>query len=239
MKARATTLVLVGLCFGCNSEPDVPYSAPLYRNVEPGECSSGERGNMMINEVHHSGSVRDDGTYDADDVFIEFWNRHPRPINISNWRINIWRNTPGYESDDGYLVPEVDRAIEPNGYFVLAKKDDGAFAGIADAFLPEMEIGKTYFHIELRDCDGKLMEDAGSREHEPFAGGYDTVTSRSMERAQLIFQNRGGQDINWHFYSLDRGSAGIAEEYRDNTLASPGLANSPDYSGSAASGGFE
>lgn len=241
MKYKILTTLAVALALvACdNADPGTPYSNPQYRGVQPGECSSGERGNMMINEVHFAGSVTDDGVYDADDIFIELWNRNPRPINVSNWRIQIYGQTEGYTEDQGFLIPEVEEAIPPNGYFVIAKKRDGAFAEVADVFIEEMELGKSYVEVDLRDCDFKLMENAGSTDVRVFSGGYDRVTARSMERAQLIFANRGGNSINWHAYSENEGHPNIAEGWRERTLASPGIANSPDYSGAAATGNFE
>jgi hypothetical protein len=93
--------------------------------------------------------------------------------------------------------------------------------------------------VELRDHDRRLMEDGGSTTQRVFTGGYDGVTVRSMERVQLIFGNRGSNSRNWHAYSDDTGFDTIAEGYRQYTLASPGVANSPDYSGNASSGAFE
>ena len=231
----ASLLLLTAACSD-NGEPGIPSSQPEYRTLEPGQCSSGERGNMMINEVHFAGSVKNDGTYDADDVFIELWNRHPRPINVSNWRLNIWGETEGYTPDQGFLIPVNDKPIPPNGYFVIAKKDDGAFADIADVFMPGIDIGKRHFKIELRDCDQKLMEDAGSRDVEVFSGGYDLYSARSMERVQLIFQNRGSQSISWHAFSSNVGDSTVHEDYRQRTFASPRRANSTDYSGGQSSG---
>lgn len=236
---RKLMIALTLIATACdNSDPGIPASQPEYR-WDFGSCTSGERGNMTINEVHFAGSVTDDGTLDSDDVFIELWNRHPRPINVSNWRIGIWGNTEGYVPDEGYLIPETDIVIPVNGHFVIARKADGAFADIADVFIPDLEIGKSFFYIELRDCDQKLMESAGSRDVPAFSGGYDLVTARSMERAQLIFQNRGDAAINWHAYSVNAGSNTIREGWRERTLASPGIANSPDYSGAASTGNFE
>jgi hypothetical protein len=233
-------LIFVALLVGCdNSDPGIPSSQPVYRWGQEGQCSSGERGNILINEINFAGSVRDDGTLDADDVFIELWNRHPRPINPTNWRLNVYGDTDGYVPDRGYLIPTVEQPIASNGYFVIAKKRDGAFKDIADVFLEDLELGKLYVELELRDCDQKLMESAGSRDLPVFAGGYDLVTVRSMERAQLIFQNGGTSAINWHAYSSNVGDPTIVEGFRTKTLASPGAANSPNYSGSSASGNFE
>jgi hypothetical protein len=77
----------------------------------------------------------------------------------------------------------------------------------------------------------------------PFSGGYDGVDSRSMEKIELMFGGRGTEPHAWHFYTdaeveipnNDR----IAEACVTHTKASPGRANSPDYSGAFASGSFE
>ncbi|MEZ4461743.1 MAG: hypothetical protein R3E66_18880 [bacterium] len=233
-------MALMAVAAGCdNSDPGIPDSQPVYRWQQDGECSSGERGNMMINEINFAGSVRDDGTFDADDIFIELWNRHPRPINVSNWRLNVYGDTDGYVPDRGYLIPTVEAPMAANGYFVIAKKRDGAFKDVADVFIDDLELGKKFVELELRDCDQKLMEGAGSRDLPVFAGGFDLVTVRSMERAQLIFANGGGAPINWHSYSANTAPPSVAEGFRQRTLASPGEANSPDYSGAAAAGNFE
>ncbi len=227
-------LALCGVTIGCNDDPGDPEITPLYRNVEDGEPSSGERGSMMISEIHFGGSIDDDGTYDADDVFIELWNKHPRPINVSGWRIEV-----DGDFHASYRIPDVEDPIQPNGFFVIARKKNGAFGDVANAFIPEMELGKKMVKVELRDHDRRLMEDGGSTTQRVFTGGYDGVTVRSMERVQLIFGNRGSNSRNWHAYSDDTGFDTIAEGYRQYTLASPGVANSPDYSGNASSGAFE
>ena len=232
-RTTASIAALVALT-ACNGDPGEPDVTPLYRNVVEGQPASGERGSMMINEVHYAGSVSDDGVYDADDVFFELLNKHPRPINVSGWRFEV-----DGDFSAGYRIPTVEQAIPPNGYFIIARKDDGAFADIGDVFIPDLELGKKEVHIELRDADRRLMEDAGSTSERAFTGGFDGVTARSMERVQLIFGNRGSTSRNWHAYSDDVGFDTIAEGYRQYTLASPGVANSPDYSGNASSGNFE
>lgn len=228
--------LLAAICSAaaCNPDPGDPEITPLYRNVVEGEPSSGERGSMMINEVHFGGSISDDGVYRADDIFLELWNKHPRPINVSGWRIEV-----DGDFNASYRIPNVQDAIPPNGYFVIARLDDGAFAEVADVFIPGMELGKKMVKVELRDHDRRLMEDAGSTTETAFTGGYDGVTVRSMERVQLIFGNRGSNGRNWHAYSDNTGLNTIAEGFREYTLASPGDANSPDYSGNASSGNFE
>lgn len=244
MTTRST--LILGLCCAalaaCNGEPEPNDRSPLYRGAQISEPSSGERGSLMINEINWAGSVSDEGVYDPDDIFIELLNKHPRPINVSGWRLlqfgDITRN---------FRLPTIEQPIPPNGFFVIAKKDDGAFPN-ADLYLPDLELGQKHVHLELRDNDRRLMEDAGSEEDRIFAGGWDTYSVRSMERVQLIFANRGGDARSWHAYynvvdetpeQILRSRGQIAQGYRMRTFASPGEANSPDYSGSASGGNFE
>jgi hypothetical protein len=218
---------------GCE-EPEPNDRGVGYRPVLPGEPSSGERGNILVNEIHFAGSVRDDGFYDPDDVFIELWNRHPRPINITGWHIII-------EGDQiiTLRLPVITDPIPANGFFVIAAKPDGAFGASANLIVPELKIGKGYAYIEIRDNDLRLMENSGSKYERLFAGGYDLVKARSMERNQVIFANIGTFNRNWHAYSVREPLPSVAEGYRRHTLASPGEANSPDYSGFSSGGNLD
>ena len=209
----AALLVAAACGLGCTGEePEDAERTPLYRWGQDGQPSSGERGNMMISEINFAGSVTDDGVRDVDDVFIELQNKHPRPINVSRWHLIVEG-----EVEQTWRIPAIEEPIMPNDYFVIARKKDGAF-----------------LYADLR-----LQESAGSPEEEAFAGGWDTVTVRSMERVQLIFGNRGEQSRNWHAYSDSVGFDSIREGWRKFTLSSPGEANSTDYSGSSTSGNFE
>ena len=228
--ALASTL---GLASGCDHPGDSDQS-PLYRWAQHDAPSSGERGSMMITEINFAGSVKDDGTHDADDIFIELQNKHPRPINVTGWHLTI----DGDVSRE-YRIPEMKNPISPNDYFVIARKKDGAFQDSADVIIPDLELGTRRVRVQLRDYDKRMMEDGGSEDEDVFTGGYDTVAVRSMERVQLIFANAGGNARNWHAYSEDEGGAGVAEGWRKFTLTSPGEANSSDYSGSSTTGSFE
>ena len=229
-------LCLLGLCglggAGCE-DPGYESESPDYLSGQFGEPTSGERGNMQVTEIGWAGSVSDEGVWDPDDVFVEFQNRHPRPINVSGWRLII-------EGDQvrTHRLPTIQDPIQPNDFFVIAAKDDGAFQN-ADLIVPELKLGKAYVQVEFRDQNRKLIESAGSTSERLFTGGWDTWTTRSMERSQVIFGNQGGQSRAWHAYSDDVGFATIAPGWQARTLASPGVANSPDYSGSASAGGFE
>jgi hypothetical protein len=229
-------LIGIGLLPGCDiSDPGNPDEQPLYRKPgQESEPTSGERGKMMITEINYAGSVTNDGEYDGKDVFIELQNKSERPTNISGWRLDVDGGT-----SETYTLPTIEEPLQPNEYFVIASQEDGAFGEVADLILEDLRFGKKYIEVELRDADQRLMTSIGSSEIQTFAGGYDTVTARSMERVSLIFANSGSRQRNWHAYSSQTGLNTIAEGYRERTLASPGEANSPDYSGSTSSGSFE
>lgn len=238
--ALATAFLLLGSAqIGCdNSDPGFPDAQQLYRWGDPTQPSSAERGAILINEIGFAGSVSDNGVYDPEDVFIEILNKHPRPVNFSGWRLNMRGDYPR-----SYRIPAMDFRVAPNDYLVIARKRDGAFGDVADVFIEDLELGKKYLYIELRDHDNRLIESAGSTRDKVFSGGYDLVTTRSMERTQVLFGNRGGESRNWHANIDDarqsESSEKIREGWRRFTWASPGAANSEDYAGSTSSGTFE
>lgn len=243
MRMKTTTLSLMLLVstasiIGCNQDPGEAEVSPQYRSNDPNspeDPTSGERGNMMITEIGWAGSVDNDGNWDPDDVFIEIQNRNPRPINMTNWRLIV-------EGDyvKTHRIPQLDEPLPTNGFLVIAAKKDGAFGEVADVIIEDLKLGKNYVHVELRDMDRRLNESAGSDSERVFTGGYDTYSTRSMERVQIIFGNRGSDSRNWHAYSEHAPVAGtVAQGWEQRTFASPGVANSQDYSGSSSAGGFE
>lgn len=229
--------LLAGVGAGCNADPGFSEQTPLYRSADPktaeeNETTSGERGSVQITEINWAGSVTDDGTHDWDDEFIELQNKSERTLNLTDWRLQVRG-----DHDDTFRIPEVP-PISTNEYLVIATKKNGAFGEVADAFIEELDLGRQFVKVRLKDADERLMGSAGSEHQEVFTGGWDTVTVRSMERVQLLFTNSGSSSRAWHAYSDNEGLETIAEGYRQNTLASPGQANSTDYSGSTSSGNF-
>lgn len=218
---------------GCNRDPGNPPKTPLYRKNPDEGPTSGERGKVAITEINYAGSVTDDGTHRWDDVFVELQNRGERPANLSGWRLLVRG-----DHSETYRIPP-SPPVPPNGYFVIVRQPDGAFGDVADAVIDDLELGRKHLTIELLDRDKRRITVVGSEAEELFAGGWDTVTVRSMERTSLLFANSGSVSRSWHAYSTNTGLETISEGYRKFTLASPGRANSRDYSGSTASGDFE
>lgn len=226
--------------------------------------SSGERGNMMITEVHWAGSVEGPAAASVhypDDIFIEIQNKHPRPMWLTGWRITIHASPNRDRLPDDYLfrtdstktyilpAPLSGKPLQPNEYAVIAVRADGAFP-TADYIVPDLAIPPGGFAMDLYDVDERIIEGMGDIRKERFAGAWDLVTARSMERSQSLFGNAGSVDGSWHSYSgndfdlppasgprlHDALRVNIAEAYRPLTFATPGLPNSPDYAGIISSG---
>jgi hypothetical protein len=260
-----TVTLAVFMVWGCETElqPDGREQQVGYRTgtSDDGYTSNGERGNVNITEVMWAGSIADDGVRDPDDIFIELQNKHPRPIHLTGWQLTI---RAGHHSDGLFHESRAERSsvtytlparvggqiVEPNEFVVIAARGDGAWAD-PDYVVPGLRLADAPFAITLRDRDERLIDGAGDERKLPFAGAMDGVTARSMERIQLIFNNRGNRDGSWHTYSLndfDEGArktlhqslrARVRDGFRTRTFATPGHPNSPDYSGYISSGSFE
>ncbi|MFK7930031.1 MAG: hypothetical protein AB8H79_17690 [Myxococcota bacterium] len=239
MRPWLQTAVLFALV-GCAEPPKSDFQV-AYRDGITSEGTNGERGNLQISEVLWSGSVTetDDGrVYDPDDIFIELRNTGARPIDLRGWFLRV----RGVENRT-YRLPDEEFILLVGKEMFIAAKTDGCFPE-PDIHLPELGLPRNDpFDITLQDIDERLINGAGSRTMPPFAGGYDLVVSRSMEMANIMFGARGNYPHVWHHYTdkaVDTpNNTKMKPECRRFTGASPGLPNSPDYSGSFAAGGLD
>ena len=239
---RLPAIAVTALFFGCNEDPTAEMTQTVGYRSGVGDTTSGERGNIKITEVLWSGSITDDGVRDQSDVFIELKNEGSLPVNVTNWIIEqtgtftvTWRIPAG----DNNVIGVGDR-------IVIAAKDTGCFPS-SEIIMPELRLPDgAPFKLTLRDSDERLIEPIGSTSQPPFAGGYDYVRSRSMERIEMMFGGYGSEARSWHYYTPLRDEDEdvpnndlIAANCLNGTLASPGRANSPDYSGAFAAGNLE
>lgn len=263
----ALLLTLHAAACALDPEPDNRNEQVYYRvgTSDDDYLSNGERGNFIITEINWAGSVErvNDGyVHHPDDVFIELQNRHNRPMYLTDWLLTV---ETGISMDtvqvihdrhraarQTYLLPlrELNRPVEPNEFVVIAARRDGAFRQ-ADYYIDDLRLPDAPFAMTLQDLDERLLDGVGDHRKPLFAGSWDLVTARSMERTQLLFNNRGDRDLAWHSYSLNEFStdsdaelhielrSGVHEAFIERTLATPGKPNSPDYSGNVSSGSFE
>jgi hypothetical protein len=237
--------MLALLLLACNPDPGELDQTVGYRDGTDDGPTSGERGSVKISEVMWAGSVTNDGTYDASDIFIELRNESARPVRVTGWQIRLSGTV-----DKTFIIPPPtefagleDGLIPVGAHVFIATKTTGCFPS-PDFLIPTLEIPfGDPFRLTLRDADERLIEPIGNEYVPPFAGGYDYVRARSMERVQLMFGGAGMEPSSWHFYTPTEvdvpNNTGIAEGCQDNTLASPGMPNSPDYSGAYSTGSFE
>lgn len=241
--ALGTAVLTFVACNPAPSEEDLARLGQVgYR--DPGDpdathpASSGERGSVKISEIHWAGSRTNDGVVDRADVFVELRNESARPLNLSDWYLELHGAV-----NQVWRIPVSDRVLDVGEHAVIASKDDGCFVD-PDWVIPTLAFpyGDPILLV-LKDADERLMEPAGSDDQPPFAGGDDGVQVRSMERLQIMFGGEGGFPQSWHFYTEATvqvpNNDKVAADCREATLASPGRPNSPDYSGAFASGSFE
>lgn len=225
------------LLLACNPDPGEVTSGVTYRAGTEGP-TSGERGNIQVTEIGWAGSS-DGDRYDPTDVFVEFRNIGSLPVNMSGWRVSI-----GGGVTRDVVLPDTNVIIGVGERKFAAAKSTGCFPE-PDWIAPLLAFpqGGDPVYIKMLDADERLIDNAGNRDMPAFAGGFDGVRVRSMERMELMFGGEAGDPQIWHFYTPAEvdvpNNDKIAEACRSHTLASPGRANSPDYSGSIASGSLE
>ena len=167
-----------------------------------------KRGCAEIREVNWAGSMKNDGTYDGDDDFIEIQNTDcNKPIDLTDWRIEL----TGDLKKTYYVPAGPNNIIQPGKFAVLIAKSNGAFRDQGDAnykpiLLTGLAVPERNWSITTRTAENFLMEsgvntteadDATSRNF-PLSGSFDGYTVRSMERTEDAFEEEGGSISTWH-----------------------------------------
>lgn len=167
-----------------------------------------KRGCAEIREVNWAGSMKNDGTYDADDDFIEIQNTDcNKPIDLTDWRIEL----AGDLRKIYYVPAGPNNIVQPGKFAVIIGKADGAFRDQGDAnykpiLLSGLAVPERNWAITTRTAENFLMEsgvntteadDATSRNF-PLSGAFDGITTRSMERTEDTFEEEGGSVSTWH-----------------------------------------
>lgn len=232
-------LLLPLVLAACPAPTDEVLEVGYRSTLRPGG-DNGERGTVKINEILWSGAIREvDGqpVWDPTDIFLEVRNEGMRPLNLSGWRLHI----NGVRAE-GFRFPQSDFVLDVAQEAFVAAKTTGCFPE-PDWVIEGLRLPMDPFSVTLLDVDERLIEVAGNKDMPPFAGGYDLVVSRSMEMNNMMFGVRGSMPHAWHHYTDAEvevpNNTRMDEACRRYTLASPGLPNSPDYSGQFASGAFD
>ena len=244
MRAYLTLLVVFFLLHCSNVGQTDPTALELDR----------KRGCMIIEEINWVGSLRNDGSYDADDDFLEMRNRTcNKAVDLTGWELIMEG-----EFNRIYIIPSgPNNIIQPNQLAVLINKRDGAFrenGTYKPIVVPGMIFPHRSFTIETRTAENFLMENAvNNLEGEPLAGGYDGYTIRSMERTEDTFDEEGSRFASWHSSTpcneeyassdmllfgtgcgmadspLGRTGINIYQDYTQRTFATPGEKNTLNY----------
>ncbi|HNL11021.1 MAG TPA: lamin tail domain-containing protein, partial [Turneriella sp.] len=206
-------------------------------------------GQVVISEIIWMGSYSNTQTGDGADEFIELYNNTASAINISGWQFAC--TTDGTNNNSAITLPP-GALIAPGGYFVVASKNTGAFAGSANHF--DSKVGITNSSRECRLGNGKtaatvygianfgdVIDTIGNN-----TNGFDTAgwnrgvndgspnfIRKSMERVNPSAS--GTANTNWRNNGYTFGlNTLVASNFRSNTFASPGASGT--FTETAAAG---
>lgn len=195
---------------------------------------------VVISEILWGGVRKDTGYYSMwKGSFIEFCNAQTFAINVggfslvavtSNGRFtNTYLIPPGTRlAPGGFFVMGQDCSMHSTDYFLAAfKYDDFSFtrpnAVAEDSFFGLIQQPDPTFLMVLYDQYGRLIDRVNAA---PALGGFaapgsSATPKRSMERNQPFAD--GDLLGSW---TTATGSANVTTDYDQNTLATPGAANS-------------
>ncbi|HRP68119.1 MAG TPA: lamin tail domain-containing protein, partial [Turneriella sp.] len=200
-------------------------------------------GEVVVSELMWMGSYSNDLVSDSADEFIEFYNTTSSPINMSGWKFACTKD--GITANSAITLPP-GAIIGSGGYFVVAKKDSGAFGpavnhidtkvGITDdSYQCKLGNGKTSAGVYgITDFGSVTLDTVGDGSTKFNAAGWDrgsnkgspTYIKRSMERIDTTV---GSGVINgaWQTNVFEPSqNIYVVDNYRTQTFATPGAAAS-------------
>ncbi|MBV6492434.1 MAG: hypothetical protein LDLANPLL_00427 [Turneriella sp.] len=198
-------------------------------------------GAVVVSELMWMGSYSNDLTSDSADEFIEFYNTTASPINMSGWKFACTKD--GSTANSAITLPP-GAMIGPYGYFVVAKKDSGAFGAVANHF--DTKVGITDDSYECKLGNGKtsaavygitdfgsvVLDTVGDGSTKFNTAGWNrgsnvgspTYIKRSMERINFA---SGTANTDWQTNVFEPSqNIYVADNYRMQTFATPGAAKS-------------
>jgi len=173
---------------------------------------------VIISEIHWTGSKNNEGTIFYEDQFIELYNNSNKKINLSGWRI-CYTTKKSYRTHL-YIIPK-NTILEPGQFLIVGyNKSNSAFSSFTYFFNHNYlylyhSSHKNYVYLELKDCYGNLIDKAGSFSEPPFAGERGSIY-KSMER----IGDDGTIATSWR--TCTNANNYVNEGYRMKTYATPG-----------------
>ncbi len=194
-------------------------------------------GQVVISEILWMGSYNNSQVSDSTDEFVEFYNNTASTINLSDWKFACTTN--GTSANSAITLPP-GALIAPNGYFVVAAKDTGAFAGAANHYDNKVSITNSSYQCKLGNGKtaatvygianfGDEIDVIGNGTNGFDSGtwnrgvndGSPTFIRRSMERIDT--NASGTSNSNWRNNGYTTGfNTQVAFDFRNQTYASPG-----------------
>ena len=209
-------------------------------STTPTNIATPNQREVVINEIGWMGSIANDASADANDEFIELYNRSSSAINLSGWKFACTTNGTSINS---LITIPTGVSIPAQGYLVLAKYVDRAIPSASVAL--DISITNSSRECTLTDGDavdnasglyssasftGTIVDVAGDNStafsSNPAFGSSSSSVKRSMERIDPA--SSGGVLANWRSNPFTASANPyIASLYRNATFGSPGFPNNP------------
>ena len=183
------------------------------------------RGMLFVSELHWAGSVDNYGNNsDPDDDFVELYNTHEAPLDISGWSLVI---TGGVNLT---VVFPAGSIVGSGETWTIGRTTNGAFTNF-DYVCPDLVLPSSDIVMTVADGAGKVPDSLELRANPHLPAGRSLPLLRASALRLLdgygVGMN-GAQSESWISYSTNEetwsvAQAAIRTNYRDTVLASPGV----------------